>query len=178
MSQQFLVIPRSPFLGEWRKQPFVHFSIVFCLGTALQNWGSKSPNFLVFHPFRGILLKPAAFPLLIFVNTMLRSSVNCPTLMSSRLLIIFVIGFSMTPGKFPRRFLKCSFSFLIDDFYFSSHCALFCSLHLPSAMLFLIVCLLPSFWFYWLNLECILIVVFSMCQFPLSLLNFLRVGIF
>ena len=46
--------------------------------------------------------RPAAFLFLIFLSTKSNSSwVNCPSLMSIRLLIIFVIGSSVTFGGFP-----------------------------------------------------------------------------
>ena len=69
----------------------------------------KSLNFLVFHTFGSILLRPAAFRLLSFISsTLSSSSVNCQSWMSSWLLIIFMIGLSMTLGEFPSRFWKCS----------------------------------------------------------------------
>ena len=37
MLLQFLVIPRSPFLGKERIQPFIHFSTVFCLAIVAQS---------------------------------------------------------------------------------------------------------------------------------------------
>ena len=40
----------------------------------------------------------------------------------------------------------------------------FCSLHLLPAMLFMIVYLLLSFWFYWFDVECIQVVLFVMCS--------------
>ena len=71
---------------------------------------SKSSNFLIFHTSGGILSRPAAFLLLIFLSTLLSSSrVNYPSLMSCWLLIISVISLSVTFGKFSSRFLKCSF---------------------------------------------------------------------
>ena len=73
-----------------------------------------SSNFLVFHISGGIFSRPATFQLLIFLSTMLSSSsVNWPSFMSSWLLIIFMIGLSVTLGEFPSRFLKCSFHFCI-----------------------------------------------------------------
>ena len=70
-----------------------------------------SLNLLVFYTSGGISSGPAVFLLSIFVSTMLSSfSVTCPSLMSSGLLIIFVIGLSV---KFAIRFLKCSFHFYI-----------------------------------------------------------------
>ena len=51
----------------------------------------------------------AAFLVLIFLSTTSNSCVKCPTLMSSLLLMIFVIVSSVSLGDFPRRFLKCCF---------------------------------------------------------------------
>ena len=109
-TRQFLAILRSPVFGKWRMQPFVHLYIVLWLYTALLYRGSKSSNFLVFHISGSISLRSAAFLFLIFLSSTLSSSwVNCLSLMSSWLLIIFVIGLSITLGEFPRRFMKCSF---------------------------------------------------------------------
>ena len=47
-------------------QPFVHFSVLFCLYKMLHNLKSMSSNFLVIHTSSGILSKSAAFLLLIF----------------------------------------------------------------------------------------------------------------
>ena len=59
---------------------------------------------------RGISSRSAAFLFLIFVSTTSSSSwVNCPSLMSTWLWMIFVIGSSVTLGDFSSRFLKCSF---------------------------------------------------------------------
>ena len=67
-------------------------------------------NFFVFHTSGGISLRLAAFLFLIFVSiTLSLSCVNCPSLMSSWLLIIFMIGSSVTLVDFPSRFLKCWF---------------------------------------------------------------------
>ena len=67
-------------------------------------------NFLVFNISRGISSRPSAFLFLIFLRTTSSSScVNCPSLMSSWLLMIFVICSSVTLGDFPSRFLKCCF---------------------------------------------------------------------
>ena len=59
---------------EKRMQFFVHFIIVLCLYTLLHNQRSLLLNFLVFHTFVGISLKPTAFLLLIFFNTVSSSS--------------------------------------------------------------------------------------------------------
>ena len=67
-----------------------------------------SSNFFVFHTSGDLSSKPVAFPFLTFVSTT-SSQVNCPSLTSSLLLIIYVIGLSVTLGNFPSRFLKCSF---------------------------------------------------------------------
>ena len=90
--------------------PFVHLSIVFRLYTALQYWSSMLSNSLVFHTSGGISSSPAAFIFLTFLHTKSSSScVNCPSLMSSWLRLIFVVGSSVTIGGFPSKFLKCCF---------------------------------------------------------------------
>ena len=54
----------------------------------MHNRRSKSSNFLVFHSSGGISSRPSDFVPLIFVSTMLNSSfVNCPSLISTWLLI-------------------------------------------------------------------------------------------
>ena len=151
-------------------QPFFYYSIVFCLYTALQNQISKLSNFLVFRTSVDVLLRLAAFSLLIFIGTILSSSsVNCPSLISCWLLIILVRGLSVTLKEFPSRFLKFSFHICIHSSFLAAyHFALkvlfhLLSLHLLSAMIFVIVYLLPSFLFYLSVLECILVVLFGMC---------------
>ena len=84
--------------------PFVHLSIVFWLYIVSEQY------VLVFHTSGGISSIPAAFLFLIFLNTELSSSyINCSSLMSSWLLIIFVIGSCLTFGGFPSKPLKCCF---------------------------------------------------------------------
>ena len=69
-----------------------------------------SSNFLVFHTFGGISSRPATFLFLIFVSITSSSPwVNCLSLMSCWILIIFMIGLSVTLGDFPSRLVKCSF---------------------------------------------------------------------
>ena len=110
ISLYFLAILWSPFLGKKRMQSFVYLSIVFWLYTALQYWSSMSSNSLVFHTSGDISLSPAAFLFLIFLCTKLRSfCVDCPALVSRRLLIIFVIGSSVNFGVFSSKFSKCFF---------------------------------------------------------------------
>ena len=90
--------------------PFVHLSIVFGWYTALQCRSSMSSNSLVFHTSGGISLSPVAFLIWIFLSTESSSScINCPILMSSWYLIIFVIGSFVTFGGFPSKFWKCYF---------------------------------------------------------------------
>ena len=90
--------------------PFVHLSIVYWLYKAWQCWSSMSLNSLVFHTSGSISASPAAFLFLIFLSTELSfSCVNCLSLMSNWLLIIFVIGSCVTFGSFPSKFSKCCF---------------------------------------------------------------------
>ena len=95
-------------------QLFLHLSILFWFYTVLQIRSSKSSNFLFFHTSVGISSRSAAFLFLIFVRTKLSSSwVNCPNLVSSWLLIIFMIVLSVIFGEVPSRLLKCSFHMCI-----------------------------------------------------------------
>ena len=58
--------------------------------------------------------RPEAFLFLIFVSiTLIASCINCPSLMSRWLLMIFVIGSSVTLVDFLSRLLKCSFRMYI-----------------------------------------------------------------
>ena len=122
-------------------------------------------------------------PVSIFVCTALNSSrVNCPTLMSSCLFVIFVIGLSVPLGNIPIRFLKCSFHICIRfswliAFSSCSRVAFFYSLHLLSAMPFVIQ---PSFLFIALTLNVflllLLVCVSSLCAlsfWALALIGFL-----
>ena len=87
---------------------FAHLSIVFWLYMALQCRSSMLLNSLVFHISGGISSSSAAFLFLIFLSTELSSScVNCPSLMSNWLLIIFVIGSCINFGGFLSKFSKC-----------------------------------------------------------------------
>ena len=134
MPSYFLAILRLPFQGKERMQSFIHLSIVFLLYTALLNQSRKSSNFLVFHISCDILSRSTALLLLIFVCNRLGSSwENCPSFISSWLLIIFVRGLSVTSGKFPNTFLKSSFyihirscqadfSFTIEEFFYIINC--------------------------------------------------------
>ena len=106
----------SPFLKKGRMQPFVHFSIVFWLYTVLQYQSSMLSNSLIFHTSSGISSRLAAFLFLIFVFTMSSSCINCP----SWLLIIFMIGLSVTLGYFPSKFLKCSFHKCLHSFWLAA----------------------------------------------------------
>ena len=75
--------------------------------TVLQYQSSMSSNFLVFRISGGISSRSSAFLFNIFlITTSYASCVNCPSLMPSGLLIIFVIGLSVIWGDFPSRFLK------------------------------------------------------------------------
>ena len=106
------MILRSPFFGKGITQPFLHFFIEFCLETALHNRRSMSSNLFAFQTSTGILSRPTDFLLLIFFNTASRpSSVNCHSLTSSWLLILFWIGLSIISKRFLTRFWKFSFNF-------------------------------------------------------------------
>ena len=89
---------------------FIHLSTGFWLYVALQCRRSMSSNSLIFHTSGGISSSPAAFLFLIFHCTEWTSSwVNDPSLMSTCLLIILVIGSCVTFGGFPSKCSKCCF---------------------------------------------------------------------
>ena len=91
MLVQFCVIPRSLFPRKGNVEPFVHFSLVFCLYTALHNRRRMSSTFLVLHTSGDISWGPVAFLLLIVFSTASSSSsVNCPSLIASWLSITFL----------------------------------------------------------------------------------------
>ena len=91
-------------------QPFFHPFIVFWLYTALHYRSCMSSNILVFNTSGSISSRPAAFLFLIFLSTKSSSSrVNCLSLMSSWLPLLFVTGSSVTFGGFPSKFSKSSF---------------------------------------------------------------------
>ena len=82
-----------------------------------------SSNCLVFHTSGGISSSPAAFLFLIFLRTESSSScVNGPSLTSSCLLIILVIGSGVIFGGFPSRFSKCCFHSFILSSWFAAFC--------------------------------------------------------
>ena len=129
-------------------------------------------NCLVFHTSGGISSSPAAFLFLIFLSTESSSSrVNGPSLMSSCLLIILVIGSCVTFGGFPSRFSKCCFhGFILSCWFVAFSLAL--------AVLFL---LLTSFIVCHIILDCLsstesLILstwfcMYSVCSFRYMLAN-------
>ena len=107
------MILKSSFLEKVSLLSFVHLSGGGWGGMkALHNRRTKTLNFLVYHISGRILLRLVTFLLLIFSSLASRSSsVNCPSLMLSWLLLHFWIGLSVIWGVFLSRFLKCSFHF-------------------------------------------------------------------
>ena len=94
---------------------------MFRLYTASQYQSSMSSNFLVFNTSGDISSRSAAFLFFIVLST--TSSfccVNCHSLMSSWLLIFFVIVSFVTFGNFPSRFLKCWFHNCISSSWLSA----------------------------------------------------------
>ena len=88
--------------------PFVHLSIYF--GYIRHYRVGAWSNCLVLYTSRYILSSPAAFLFLIFLSTESCSScVNCPSLMPSWLLIIFVIHSWVIFGGLPSKCSKCCF---------------------------------------------------------------------
>ena len=127
-------------------KPFVHQSIMFWLYTALQYRSSMTSNFC-FLASGGKIIKTSNFPVFNFCS-IISSYVNSPSLMSSWLLIFFLIDSSVILGDFPSRFLKCSFHKCMHSSWLAAFIfalAVFFSLtHLLSATLFEIVYLQPS----------------------------------
>ena len=77
-----------------------------------------SLNSLVFYISGSISSSPAAFLFLIFLSTEPSSScVNCLSLMSNWLLIIFVIDSFVAFGGFPNKFSKYCFHMCIPSFW-------------------------------------------------------------
>ena len=114
--------------------PFVHLPIVFWLYTALQCRSSMLSNCLVFLTSGGISSSPAAFLFSIFLSTESSSCINYPSLMSSSLLIIFVISSCVTFKGFPSKFSKCCF-------YRCIHSSWLIAFSLAFAVLFLLLTL-------------------------------------
>ena len=105
MPLSFLVILRQPFFRKGMMQPFVCFSVVFCLYTMLHNQRSMSSNTLIVYSWGCISSRPAAFLLVIFFSMVSSSfSVNYPSF-----LLIFSVDLSVIPGGFWSSYLKCSF---------------------------------------------------------------------
>ena len=106
------------FLGKGEYGTFCPF--LSCV--LLQNRRIMSSNFLVFHISGGILLTPAALLLSFFFCSASRSSsVSCPSLMSSRLLLIFLGGFRRISKQIPEIFFPLLKSFFLTSniqFYF------------------------------------------------------------
>ena len=117
--------------------------------------------------------------LIFFFSTASISHVNCPSLMSSWPLIISLgIFFQCFQEGFKEdswNILSSSDVFLLgwQFLILFSMCFSFDSLYLQSAILFVVVYLQPSSWFYWFCLRCILIILFGMFYFcPLWAKNF------
>ena len=93
-------------------QPFIHFSIVFfhrqhcMIGEVCRQTFLSSKIQRVFH--WGIQLYCFQF---FFHCASSSSSINCPSLVSSRPLIMFWIGLSVILWGFPSKFLKYFFQF-------------------------------------------------------------------
>ena len=88
-------------------------------------------NSLVFHTSECISSSPAAFLFLIFLSTESSSScINCPSLMSNWLLIIFVIDSCVIFEGFPSKFSKCWFHRCIHSSWLVAFSLLFAVLFL------------------------------------------------
>ena len=172
-----MAISRSPFLGKGRMYPFLHLSVVLWLYTALEYRSSMVTNSFVFHTSGSISSSPAAFLFLIFLSTESSSScVNCPILMSSWLLIIFLIGSSVTFGGFSSKFSKCYFHRCIRSSWlaafrlaFADHFLLLISLtvcHVILDFLSSTKCLILLIWFCMYSVcSCRYTLVNSFCAF-------------
>ena len=107
-----VILSCSEILRKGRFQPFIHFSFVFGLSTVLYNQRSISLSSITLELF----CWGQIFWLLILVFS---STVNWLCLMSSLLLIIFVIGLLVTlSGEFLEMFIQLLYSFfLASSFY-------------------------------------------------------------
>ena len=108
------MISRSPFLGKGRWS-LLFISLLYSVNILRCKIELLNQVFLVFHTSVDILSRPATFLLLIFLSPSLGFFlVNWSSMMYRWLLIIFVIGLSVTLGEFPSRFLKFSFHICIS----------------------------------------------------------------
>ena len=123
--------------------------------------------------FWGYFIKPCCFSILNFFSTESSSScVNCPSLKSNWLLIIFVIGSCVIFGCFPSKFTKCCFHKCICSSWLVAFCLAF-------AVLFL---LLTTFTVCHAILDClssteslilwIWFCIYSVCSFSYMLIYF------
>ena len=159
------------FLREEEDAAFCRYlcCILFIYSTAKSN---KSTNVFAFHTSGGISSWSEAFLLLILICTTLISSwVNRPCLMSSWLLIIFVIGLFVTMESFQvDSFQIWIHSSWLSAFSFALEVSSFYSLYLLFAMLFTIIYLLSflilSIW-PWIYSFCSFwyVIVSSLCAF-------------
>ena len=90
--------------------------MMFCLNTALHNQ-KKHIKFACLPNFRRYFIKACSF---FFRSVSCSSFVNCPSLMSTWLLIISSEGLSMISSRFPSEFLKCTFHFRSLSFGFEA----------------------------------------------------------
>ena len=88
-----LFVPSSLYVSS--QMPWISLQII-----VLQYRRSMLSNFLVFHTWVGYFMKTCSFPVFNFSSS---SCVNCPSFISSYLLLIFVIGLgsSVSFGDFP-----------------------------------------------------------------------------
>ena len=133
-----------------------------------------SSNYLLFHTSGGISSIPAAFLFSFFLNTESSSScVNCPSLMSNWLLVIFVIGSCLTFEYFPCKFSKYCFHSCICSRWLVAFSLAF-------AVLFL---LLTSFTVYHAILDCLssiepLILLIGFCMYSVCFFRYMIVNSF
>ena len=114
---------------------FVNLSIVFWSYRALHYRSSMSSNSLVFYTSVGISSSPAAVLFFIFLSTESSSScVNCPSLMSNWLLMIFMIGTYVTFTGIPSKFWKCGFHWCIPFSWLVAFSLAFAVMYLYSCM--------------------------------------------
>ena len=171
----------STYLGNGRIQPFVYFSIVFCLYRVLHTQRDMSSNFFVYHISESFSLR---FPDFFFYSTVsIPSSLHYPSLECSRIEIVFSVVSSVISKEFLSRFLKCSlplwslsswkaaFSFALVGIFLSLYPFTVC--HATPYRLCFIEFLILLIWFSNLFSSSFLVCIISLRAF----LSFWRIGI-
>ena len=131
---------------------------------ALQYQSRRLSNFFVFHTSDGISIRPAASLFLIFVSTTSSFSwVNFSSLISSGLLMIFVIVLSVNLGDFPNRFFKYSFHERIRSSWLAAFSLVLEVLFLFTHFIYCLPCYSRLSIFNWISVLLIWLWRYSIC---------------